>query len=95
MADLARDADVAFNTAKSWLSILQASGIVYLLEPYHRRMIAVPNDGSTGLPQQMRGAVVFCGESDGAYSEVFCRSISAGRAAISARGSMVIFSWAG
>lgn len=28
-----RNADIAPNTAKSWLSILQASGIVYLLEP--------------------------------------------------------------
>jgi len=35
MSDLARDADVAPNTAKSWLSILQASGIVFLLEPYY------------------------------------------------------------
>ena len=35
IADLARDADVAPNTAKSWLSILQTAEIVYLLEPYH------------------------------------------------------------
>jgi len=35
LAELARDADVAPNTAKSWLSILVASGVVYLLEPYH------------------------------------------------------------
>ncbi len=35
LLDLARDADVAPNTAKNWLSILQASGIIYLLEPYH------------------------------------------------------------
>ncbi len=34
MADLARDADVAPNTAKNWLSILQGSGVVYLLEPW-------------------------------------------------------------
>jgi uncharacterized protein len=34
-ADLARDADVAPNTAKSWLSILQASGIACLLPPWH------------------------------------------------------------
>jgi len=34
LSDLARDADVAPNTAKNWLSILQASGIVFLLEPY-------------------------------------------------------------
>jgi len=37
-ADLARDADVAPNTAKAWLSILQASGIVYLLEPWHSNL---------------------------------------------------------
>ena len=46
MAELARDADVAFNTAKSWLSILQASGMVYLLEPYHsnvtKRLVKTP-----------------------------------------------------
>lgn len=35
LAELSRDADIAPNTAKAWLSILQASGIVYLLEPYH------------------------------------------------------------
>lgn len=38
LSDLARDADVAPNTAKHWLSILQASGIVYLLEPYHANL---------------------------------------------------------
>lgn len=46
LADLARDADVAPNTAKSWLSILQASGVVYLLEPYHtnvtKRLVKTP-----------------------------------------------------
>jgi predicted AAA+ superfamily ATPase len=35
LADLARDADVAPNTAKSWLSILGTAGIVHLLEPFH------------------------------------------------------------
>lgn len=34
MANLARDADIAPNTAKSWLSILETSGIIYLLAPY-------------------------------------------------------------
>ncbi len=34
MADLARDADIAPNTAKNWLSILETSGIVYLLPPF-------------------------------------------------------------
>ncbi|MFO8058882.1 MAG: ATP-binding protein [bacterium] len=46
MSELARDADVAPNTAKSWLSILQASGLVYLLEPYHtnvtKRVVKTP-----------------------------------------------------
>jgi predicted AAA+ superfamily ATPase len=46
MADLARDADVAFNTAKSWLSILQTSGMIYLLESYHsnltKRLVKTP-----------------------------------------------------
>lgn len=35
LAELARDADIAPNTAKNWISILQTSGIIYLLEPYH------------------------------------------------------------
>jgi len=43
---LARDADVAVNTAKSWLSILQTSGVLYLLEPYHsnltKRLVKTP-----------------------------------------------------
>lgn len=34
LAEMARDADVSPNTAKHWLSILQASELVYLLEPY-------------------------------------------------------------
>jgi predicted AAA+ superfamily ATPase len=46
LTDLARDADIAPNTAKVWLSILQTSGIVYLLEPYHtnltKRLIKAP-----------------------------------------------------
>ncbi|MHB1000033.1 MAG: ATP-binding protein [Armatimonadota bacterium] len=46
ISEFARDADIAVNTAKSWLSIMQASGIIYLLEPYHnnlsKRMIKTP-----------------------------------------------------
>lgn len=46
MSDLARDADVAPNTAKTWLSILQSSGMVYLLEPYFtkvtKRLVKAP-----------------------------------------------------
>ena len=46
IADLARDADVAPNTAKRWLSVLEASGIVFLLEPFHasvtKRLVKAP-----------------------------------------------------
>lgn len=46
LSEFARDADIAVNTAKSWLSIMQASGIVYLLEPYHnnlsKRLVKAP-----------------------------------------------------
>ncbi len=35
LANLARDADVAPNTAKAWLSILETSGLVTLLPPWH------------------------------------------------------------
>lgn len=34
-SDLARDAEVSSKTAAAWVSILQASGIISLLEPYH------------------------------------------------------------
>lgn len=46
ISDLARDADVAPNTAKAWLSILQASGLIHLLEPWHsnvtKRLVKAP-----------------------------------------------------
>lgn len=46
LAELGRDADVASNTAKSWLSILQAAETVYLLEPYYsnvsKRLVKAP-----------------------------------------------------
>lgn len=46
LSELGRDAGVVTNTAKHWLSILQASGVIYLLEPYHtnvtKRLIKAP-----------------------------------------------------
>jgi len=46
IADMARDADVTFNTAKNWLSVLQTSNVVYLLEPYFnnlfKRLVKTP-----------------------------------------------------
>lgn len=45
-ADLARDVDIDQKTAKQWLSILESSGLVYLLQPYHsnltKRLIKTP-----------------------------------------------------
>ena len=34
-SDIARDAGVSVNTARNWISILETSGIVNLLPPYH------------------------------------------------------------
>lgn len=45
-SELARDADISPITAKKWLSILRASGIVYLLPPYYKnttkRLVKAP-----------------------------------------------------
>jgi uncharacterized protein len=35
IAELARDADVAPNTGKHWLAVLEASGLVHLVQPWH------------------------------------------------------------
>jgi predicted AAA+ superfamily ATPase len=37
-SDLARDVGVAVNTVKSWISLLETTGIVYLLYPYSNNM---------------------------------------------------------
>ena len=46
ISDIARDTDISPNTAKSWLSILETSGIIYLLQPYHtnisKRLVKSP-----------------------------------------------------
>jgi hypothetical protein len=46
VAEIARDVGVSPMTATSWLSLLKMSGIIYLLEPYHRnitkRLIKTP-----------------------------------------------------
>ncbi len=38
--DMARDVDVSVNTIKSWISVLETSGLVYLLRPYSTNMIS-------------------------------------------------------
>lgn len=46
LADLSRDSDISQVTAKHWLSILVASGLVYLLAPWHsnltKRLVKTP-----------------------------------------------------
>ncbi len=45
-ANLARDVDIDNKTAKAWLSVLETSGLVYLLQPYHhnltKRLVKAP-----------------------------------------------------
>lgn len=45
-ASLARDVDIDNKTAKAWLSVLEAAGLVYLLRPWHtnlsKRLIKAP-----------------------------------------------------
>ncbi|MEY3182348.1 MAG: hypothetical protein RLZ35_333 [Pseudomonadota bacterium] len=38
-ADLAKDADINHRTVKDWLNILETSGIIYLLRPYHTNIV--------------------------------------------------------
>lgn len=46
LTSLATDTGISVNTAKSWLSLLESSFIIYLLQPYHRnfnkRIIKAP-----------------------------------------------------
>jgi predicted AAA+ superfamily ATPase len=45
-ADLSSDVDIDPKTAKTWLSILETSGLVFLLQPYHanvtKRLVKTP-----------------------------------------------------
>ena len=38
-SSISRDIGISVNTAKSWVSILLTSGIIYLLQPYHNNLI--------------------------------------------------------
>jgi uncharacterized protein len=46
LSDMARDTSISIPTAKRWLSILESSGIIYLLEPYFtnatKRLVKAP-----------------------------------------------------
>jgi len=60
-SDLARDVGVAPNTAKNWLSVLEASQQVFMLEPYHtsatKRLVKSPKlyFADTGLLLYLMG----------------------------------------
>jgi len=38
MSDIGRDVGISATTAKEWISVLQASNLIYLLEPYYRSL---------------------------------------------------------
>lgn len=46
MSEMARDVGVDSKTAKSWLSILETSGLIYILQPFHtnlsKRLVKAP-----------------------------------------------------
>ncbi len=81
-SDLSRDADISVPTAKSWLSILQASGLVYLLHPYYRnitrRIVQTPKlyFMDTGLcaylTEWKTPDVLAAGAMAGAFFESWC-----------------------
>jgi len=63
LSDLARDVGIAPNTARSWISALQASQQVFLLEPYHhsagKRLVKTPKlyFAETGLLVYLLGFI--------------------------------------
>ena len=61
LSALALDCGLTHNTARAWLSVLETSGIAYLLEPYHRnfgkRLVKSPKlyFVDTGLAARLLG----------------------------------------
>lgn len=61
LSALAMDCGLSHNTARAWLSVLETSGIVYLLKPYHRnfgkRLVKSPKlyFVDTGLAARLLG----------------------------------------
>lgn len=81
VADLARDVDIGGKTARAWLNILEASGLIYLLRPYHtnltKRLVKTPKLYflDTGLcsylTQWSSSAALEAGAMSGAIFETF------------------------
>lgn len=61
LSELAKDCGLTHNTAKAWISVLETSGIVYLLQPYHsnfgKRLVKSPKLHfiDTGLASRLLG----------------------------------------
>ena len=80
-SELANEVDISEPTAKSWMSILVSSNIVYLLQPYYRnitkRMTKMPKIYflDTGLCAYLTGwsspEVIQNGAMNGAFFETF------------------------
>lgn len=81
VAELARDTDIAPNTAKAWLSVLETSGLVHMLTPYHanvtKRLVKSPKLYflDTGLCAWLTGwsspATLEAGAASGAMLETW------------------------
>jgi len=81
VADMARDVGVSPHTAQHWLSVLQASGLVHLLEPFHtnlsKRLVKAPKLYflDTGLAAWLTGwsspATLESGAMSGAFFETW------------------------
>ena len=84
LSDVARDVEISVPTAKRWLSVLQASNIVYLLQPWHinitKRVVKAPKIYflDTGLAAHLAGwntvEALTSGASSGAFFETFVLS---------------------
>lgn len=82
VAELARDVGITSPTAQHWLSMLQTSGLVYLLEPFHtnitKRLIKAPKLYflDTGLASYLTewttSKTLEAGAMTGAIFETYC-----------------------
>ncbi|MDR0645764.1 MAG: ATP-binding protein [Elusimicrobiota bacterium] len=78
---IARDVDVAPNTVKSWLSILETSGIICFLQPYYKniskrivkrpKMYFLDTGLATYLADWKTAKVLQTGAASGAFFETF------------------------
>lgn len=79
---IAQDAGISQPTARQWMNILVASGIVYLLQPYssnlNKRLTSMPkiymlDGGLAAYLSRWSSAEVLCaGNMNGAYFEAWC-----------------------